>query len=327
MRFRTGPSLFIATLSLACSPNFPTDPSVNGSARTVSEPYPLAIDRSVHDDSEALELGLIEPDESTFVDTDRDGLWDHIEIQRGLDPNHRDTDRDGIEDHWDLLGAGLVHRSYHPSGFGWFKTTVSTHNAEPIDRLNSQLLGIHLEPWTSTGTMMVFGTATGRPMRVDGAATDDGQYQTLRSISMDLSEPWQTTRDLRVRAGMKRLSILETRFSWELLEFILDADGEEIRDVIERKYRTPYSKPTRRPPTERLGPDTDADALFDADEALYGTNPFVWDTDGDGAPDGLEVYYGHDPLNPDTDGDGILDMREYLDGTAEIVYPPADIDD
>lgn len=47
--------------------------------------------------------------------------------------------------------------------------------------------------------------------------------------------------------------------------------------------------------------DTDADGLYDRDEALYGTDPNVADTDGGGENDGSEVDNGRDPLDPSDD--------------------------
>ncbi len=43
-------------------------------------------------------------------------------------------------------------------------------------------------------------------------------------------------------------------------------------------------------------PDSDNDDLTDAEELLYGTDPYNWDTDGDGISDGDEVANGTNPL-------------------------------
>lgn len=45
-------------------------------------------------------------------------------------------------------------------------------------------------------------------------------------------------------------------------------------------------------------PDADGDMLSDADEALYGSDPYAWDTSGDGYADGLLVRRGQSPLMP-----------------------------
>lgn len=42
--------------------------------------------------------------------------------------------------------------------------------------------------------------------------------------------------------------------------------------------------------------DTDGDGLSNAEEKLYGTDPYNPDTDGDGYSDGVEVHSGYDPL-------------------------------
>ncbi|MCB9543030.1 MAG: hypothetical protein H6703_11350 [Myxococcales bacterium] len=44
-----------------------------------------------------------------------------------------------------------------------------------------------------------------------------------------------------------------------------------------------------------------SDGLTDAEEVLYGTDPFDDDTDGDGVGDGREVENGTDPTVPDPD--------------------------
>jgi len=64
------------------------------------------------------------------------------------------------------------------------------------------------------------------------------------------------------------------------------------------------------------GPDSDADGLSDADEALLGTNPLVPDTDGDGLSDFDEVLQGLNPNTGDSDGDLISDADE-LNGTTD----------
>ncbi len=90
------------------------------------------------------------------------------------------------------------------------------------------------------------------------------------------------------------------------------------------------------PGTEIIYPDSDADGLSNADEALYGTDPLNSDTDDDGWGDYLEISLSApgaeiDPLTadsfceestrlndgswPDTDGDGLNDCEEMLKGT------------
>lgn len=69
--------------------------------------------------------------------------------------------------------------------------------------------------------------------------------------------------------------------------------------------------------------DSDNDGLTDAEEALYGTDPFNPDSDGDGFTDGEEVAAGTDPNDPndfpafDTDGDGVWDIDDACPNTSE----------
>lgn len=57
--------------------------------------------------------------------------------------------------------------------------------------------------------------------------------------------------------------------------------------------------------------DIDGDSLSNAEEALYGTDPYDVDSDGDGINDYDEIFvHGTDPLDPDTDGDGVSDYDE-----------------
>lgn len=52
--------------------------------------------------------------------------------------------------------------------------------------------------------------------------------------------------------------------------------------------------------------DSDQDGLTNAEEKLYGTDPYNPDTDGDGYSDGAEVKAGYDPLKP-APGDKLSD--------------------
>ncbi|MFX1500765.1 MAG: right-handed parallel beta-helix repeat-containing protein [Promethearchaeota archaeon] len=48
-----------------------------------------------------------------------------------------------------------------------------------------------------------------------------------------------------------------------------------------------------------FGLDSDGDGLYDEEEMLLGTSPYLIDSDGDGFLDGYEDHYGSDPLDPD----------------------------
>lgn len=88
------------------------------------------------------------------------------------------------------------------------------------------------------------------------------------------------------------------------------------------------------PTPEGFVPDSDADGLSDAEEAILGLNPLDADSDGDYYADRLEHQLstlGLDPLMPnmlpdcddetvDTDGDGLRDCEEKLLGTDRTLF-------
>lgn len=56
--------------------------------------------------------------------------------------------------------------------------------------------------------------------------------------------------------------------------------------------------------------DSDHDGLKDAEEAVWGSDPYNPDTDGDGFLDGEEVLSGHNPTQ--TDDDSLAKQKEFL---------------
>lgn len=87
----------------------------------------------------------------------------------------------------------------------------------------------------------------------------------------------------------------------ELIDEILDTDGDGLTNVIENRLGTDKNKI-----------DSDGDGIIDGEELMgWGTNPLKADSDSDGLSDYNEIkVYGTDPLKPDTDGDGFADGWE-----------------
>ena len=56
--------------------------------------------------------------------------------------------------------------------------------------------------------------------------------------------------------------------------------------------------------------DADHDCLKDAEEAVWGSDPYNPDTDGDGFLDGEEILSGHNPIQ--TDDDSLAKQKEFL---------------
>ena len=60
--------------------------------------------------------------------------------------------------------------------------------------------------------------------------------------------------------------------------------------------------------------DFDHDGLKNAEEAVWGSDPYNPDTDGDGYLDGEEVFSDHNPLIKDRNGDSLAEARNILAG-------------
>ncbi len=63
-----------------------------------------------------------------------------------------------------------------------------------------------------------------------------------------------------------------------------------------------------RAQTSSTAKDSDGDGLTNAEERIYGTDPYNPDTDGDGYSDGIEVRSGYDPLKK-APGDKIVSAQ------------------
>jgi hypothetical protein len=87
-------------------------------------------------------------------------------------------------------------------------------------------------------------------------------------------------------------------------------------DNTARETATPEETVTAPAAPDTITPvDTDQDGLSDEEERLLGTSPNSSDTDADGLFDREEArVYGTDPLNKDTDGDSFTDGAEVQAG-------------
>ena len=131
------------------------------------------------------------------------------------------------------------------------------------------------------------------------------------------AQPGDTVKVAAV-VGLPRVSTNKT-FQAHLLDtgflgtsLVAEANNQWIVSPVELRLAT--------------SPDTDGDALSDADEAVLGTRADLPDTDSDGLPDGWEVIHGLDPLSGvgphgaegDFDHDGLSNLDEYAAGTSPV---------
>lgn len=143
------------------------------------------------------------------------------------------------------------------------------------------------------------GDATSEPMPAGAVVAGPSAAEDLPKEAIE--NPEQTV----YASGLNRPLTKEEKaaFGWSesVNMWILTSRGTDGETVV--KYYDPAAPAPQ--------PDGDQDALPDADEARYGTDPRNPDTDGDGLSDGVEVGLGSDPKKADTDGDGESDYLEF----------------
>lgn len=83
-------------------------------------------------------------------------------------------------------------------------------------------------------------------------------------------------------------------------KMVIDSDEKPEDDLL-------------NPDNPKWNLDNDNDGISDAEEELFGTDPFKADTDGDGLNDKFELEAGLDPLKSDSNDNGILDGDEDSD--------------
>ena len=161
-----------------------------------------------------------------------------------------------------------------------------------------------------------FGTSAAAPhaagmaallMEFDSTLSPDAIYTSMQSTAVDMSTAGF---DFKTGHGLVQATLALAS---------LDVDGDQIPDSQDN---CPTDANTTQDNFDNDGlgdvcdPDDDDDGLSDADEVLYGSNPFSADTDGDTLIDGDEVHiYGTDPTLTDTDSDGFNDEVEVAAGS------------
>jgi gliding motility-associated-like protein len=260
------------------------------------------------------------------VDTDGDGVPDHVEDQDGTDSNdprdYKDSDGDGVPD--------------------YVETQDGTDPNDPSDFKDSDGDGVpdyvEAQDGTDPNDPTDFKDSDGDGVP-DFVEVQDGTDPT------DPSDFKDTDGDgvpdfVEVQQGTDPSDPSDFK----------DTDGDGVPDFVEVQQGT-------NPTNATDAKDTDGDGVPDYVELLQGTNPAnsndAKDSDGDGVPDFVEIQQGTDPTNPrsfqdsdgggvpdyvetvvyprlglslsnptnslddfsDRDGDGVFDYQEYLDGT------------
>ncbi len=218
-----------------------------------------------------------------FVDSDADGLSDHVEEHFGLDPLDGsdaldDPDGDTLSN-VEEVGLGI-----HPD------TTDTDRDGLTDDEEFYVLFTDPLSPDTDADgvddglEVLTYGSD---PLVVDSDEDGISDGDEVSEFGTDPANPdsdadgmpdgWERIHDL---------NLLED-------DGELDFDGDGLSNADEHAFGT---RPTL--------PDSDYDTISDGDEVhVYGSNPRETDSDGDGISDPVEITLGLDPATSDAAAD------------------------
>ncbi len=210
-------------------------------------------------------------------DSDGDGLTDGEEKEKGTDPTKADTDDDGVND-GDEVKAG---------------TDPKDPNSKPAKKPS-------VVPVSETDEV----PANGQPKSLDDKVENPTEGMTGEVIGKDGNPIKDATVAVDPNTGEITVTVPEGTEPQDAKVVVKDKDGNKVGEVDVK-----ITKP------EPEAKDTDGDGVSDEQEAKDGTDPNKADTDGDGLTDGQEKEHGTDPNKADTDGDGVNDGDEVKDGT------------
>ena len=260
------------------------------------------------------------------IDTDGDGVPDHVEDQDGTDPrdprDFKDSDGDGVPDYVEMQDG--------------------TDPNDPKDYKDSDGDGVpdYVE--------IQDGTDPNDPREYKDSDGDGVPDYVEIQDGTDPSDP----KDFKDSDGDGVPDFVEVQQGTDPGDpkDFKDSDGDGVPDLVEVQQGTNPNNPNDFK-------DSDGDGVPDYIEIQQGTNPTnandATDSDGDGVPDFVEKQQGTDPANPrsfldsdgggvpdyvetvvfprlgltltnpansvddfsDRDGDGVSDYQEYLDGT------------
>ncbi|MFC1858378.1 hypothetical protein ACFL9U_10220, partial [Thermodesulfobacteriota bacterium] len=231
-------------------------------------------------------------------DTDGDGVFDTVEVDKGTSPSNPDTDGDGVGDLWEI-GVPL----------DWEQTYWGGRYALVIRYWNED------DPQLFASATDHLGTFRGRAA---GPANPDPEwfYEYQEALSPFLRDSdgdgLSDGKELSFKLGEDMPTDIEGNHYGDWLIFDPthpDSDLDGVPDSVEYAMGLHHFDYTQ---TDRWK-DFDGDNLTDYQEIyVYGTDPFSPDTDGDEIEDFTEIYWSPplDPRNPDTDGDGYKDGQE-----------------
>jgi gliding motility-associated-like protein len=257
-------------------------------------------------------------DPSDFKDTDGDGVPDYVEVQQGTDPNDEedflDTDGDGVPDFVEAQqGTDPTDSSDAVDSDGdgvpdFVELQQGTDPTDPSDFKDTDGDGV------PDFIELLQGS---NPNDSNDAADSDGDGvpdYIEEQQGTDPNEPGDATDS--DGDGVPDYIEEQQGTNPNNPNDATDSDGDGVPDYIEEQQGTdPNDK------DDFL--DIDGDGVPDFVEAQQGTDPTdssdAGDSDGDGVPDYIETQQGTDPTDPrdykDSDRDGVPDYQETIDGT------------
>ena len=236
-------------------------------------------------DGQTSAIGQVSVTVAPPLDSDDDGLFDHIELATGLDPNNGDSDSDGRRDGDEVNGDPVT---------------------DPLDADSD-------DDGVPDGAELEFGTDPNDADSDDDGLTD-AQELTLGTDPLDadtdndgLLDGDEVARGTDPKDDDSDNDGLGDRTEVTGGTDPLDPDSDD--DGLDDRAETELG-------TNPNDPDSDDDGLSDGAEVnTHGSNPLVVDSDFDGRDDGQEVSDGTNPALADTDADGLDDQQEFDQGT------------
>jgi len=273
------------------------------------------------------------------LDTDGDGVPDHIEEQDGTDPNDAnsvlDSDNDGVADYIEnLAGTDPNDGTVIPTdtdGDGVPDVVELLQGTDPNDAndfLDTDNDGVSDYEEGVRGTDPTDNSDAAQAVDSDGDGVPDHIEVQQGTDPNDANSVLDTDND-----GVA--DYVETLAGSDPTDGTVvptDTDGDGVPDVVELLQGTD-------PNDAASLLDFDNDGVSDYEEGVRGTDPTdnsdaaqAVDSDGDGVPDYIEIRQGSDPNDAtsvlDTDNDGVADYIENLAGSdpADGTVIPTDTD-
>ena len=240
-----------------------------------------------------------------FVDTDRDGLPDEVEVEIGTNPANPDTDGDGLTD-----GFEVTH-GFNPLQPG---DGDADPDADGLTNLEELAAGTDPNDPDSDADALTDGDEVDRGTDPTLADTDDDGLDDGIEVNDLGTDPLLTdTDDDGLDDGI------------EVNDYgtdptVPDTDEDGLDDGWEANFGFDPLNP------EDAAEDFDGDELDNLGEFTAGTNPFDFDSDGDQLSDGEEVNdHGSDPTLFDTDDGGRSDFDEVIWDLTDATDPADDV--